>query len=420
MRLLGGTGPHLDQEERRSMMPTFDEALELVLESVEKLDAIDRPLSCCCGKALAEDVRSDIDMPPFDRSAMDGYALCGESASYSLSGEIHAGEPSGIELGPGEAAAIMTGAPLPPGADRVLMKECAILDGGRVKALEMPCAGAHICRRAEDIAKGERVLETGMDLEPHHIGIAAMAGHAVLRVIRPPRAGILTTGSEVVPPGSIPGPGQVRNANLPMLEGLVKTAGFECASVLHCADDPRDTREAFERLLAESDVVLAAGGISRGDRDCVAPSLEAAGTRFLFREVAMKPGKPLSFGMASGKPVFGLPGNPVSVLCTFEEFVLPALRKMAGFARHERLRLHGISCFDHSQKPGRHNLLRVAAIPGPSWELALPPSSGSGDLMSTNSANAIAHVNAEKTVVAPGDGLPFSLFHTAGPDLCFS
>ncbi|NLP06121.1 molybdopterin molybdotransferase MoeA [Candidatus Fermentibacteria bacterium] len=402
------------------MMPVFDKALELVLESVEKLDAMELPLSSCCGRALAEDVHSDIDMPPFDRSAMDGYALCGEAPSYLIKGGIHAGEPSGIELGPGEAASIMTGAPVPPGADRVLMKECAILEGGRLKASEMPSAGAHICRRAEDIEKGDRVLEAGIDIEPRHLGIAAMAGRAVLRVVRAVRAGILTTGSEVVPPGSIPGSGQVRNANLPMLEGLLTTAGFECSASLHSADDPRGIREAFERLLADSDVVLAAGGISLGDRDCVAPSLESVGARFLFREVAIKPGKPLSFGMAAGKPVFGLPGNPVSVLCTFEEFVLPALRKMSGFARFERLRLQGISCFDHSQKPGRHNLLRVIAMPGLCWELALPPSSGSGDLMSTNSANAIAHVSAERTGIAPGDTLSFSLFHSAGPDLSFT
>lgn len=402
------------------MMPHFDEALELVLESVEKLDTIELPLSGCCGRALAEEVLSDIDMPPFDRSAMDGYALCGECPSYRLTGGIHAGEFPGMELGHGEAVSIMTGAPVPPGADRVLTKECAILDGDRLRAMEMPGVGAHICRRAEDIEKGERVLEAGIDIEPRHLGIAAMAGRTVLRVVRPPRAGVLTTGDEVVPPGAIPGPGRVRNANLPMLEGLLKTAGFECSSALHSADDPGEILQACERLMAESDVVIAAGGISLGDRDCVAPSLEAAGTRFLFRSAAIKPGKPMSFGIAAGKPVFGLPGNPVSVLCTFEEFVLPALRKMAGFARFERLRLCGVSCFDHSQKPGRHNLLRVVAIPGSCWELTLPRSSGSGDLMSTNSANAIAHVSAERTGVAPGDTLPFSLFHTAGPDLCFT
>jgi molybdopterin molybdotransferase len=134
----------------------------------------------------------------------------------------------------------------------------------------------------------------------------------------------------------------------------------------------------------------------------------------------MKPGKPLSFGLAHEKPVFGLPGNPVSAMCCFEEFVLPAIRKMAGYRRFNRLRLRGRASFEHVQKPGRLNLLRVAAAPGGCWELHMPSTSGSGDLMSTSGTNALAQVPAEASSVAPGDDLVFSLYHTAGPDLSFS
>jgi molybdopterin molybdotransferase len=399
---------------------SFEEAVRIVLDNAGSTGTVVRPLHGCSGMALSSDVACDIDMPPFDRSAVDGFALAGAAGSWTLSGTVAAGDPWREPLEPGRAVSIMTGAPVPPGADRIVMIEHATRSGMLVECSRPPAPGENICFRAEDIRKGDRVLEAGIDLQPRHLGIAAMAGLEMLSVGRPPVVGILTTGDEVVPPGTVPGPGQVRNANMPMLEGLAASSGCSSVIAVHSSDAAGETTAAAASLIERCDIVLAAGGISMGERDCVAPSFEAAGTRFLFREVAMKPGKPLSFGLAFGKPVFGLPGNPVSVMCCFEEFVLPALRRMSGYKRFTRLRLRGRACFGHRQKQGRLNLLRVAASPGDCWNLEMPSTSGSGDLMSTSGTNALALVPARVSSVVHGEEIAFSLYHTSGPDLCWS
>ncbi len=371
---------------------------------------VEKPLHEAAGFILAEDVRCDIDMPPFDRSAMDGYALAGGFESYRLTAEIPAGAAHPDPLEPGWAAPIMTGAPLPPGADRVLMLEKAVLESGRIVTGAPAGEGDNICRQGQDIRRGSTVLTKGFLLDSKAAGLAAMAGRTALKIFRRPTLALMTTGSEVVPPSTVPGPGQVRNANLPMLMSLAFASGCGTSAYLHIPDDFEETVEGARRLLSGSDVLLAAGGISLGAHDHVAPAFEMAGTRFLFREVAMKPGKPFSFGLAGGRPVFCLPGNPVSVFCTFQEFVMPALRMMSGFPDCRRARLPGICRFSHSQRRGRTNLLRVKAfLDGEEWLLDMPSSNGSGDLMSASDTNAIAVCGRDLDGVSPGNVLPFSL-----------
>jgi molybdopterin molybdotransferase len=241
-----------------------------------------------------------------------------------------------------------------------------------------------------------------------------MAGRASLPVFVRPVLSLLTTGNEVVPHGTVPGPGQVRNSNGPLLGAMAASSGYAVREAAHARDDLELTREAALRLLSSADALVAAGGISLGAHDHVAPALESVGVRFLFREVAIKPGKPFSFGMVGGKPVFCLPGNPVSVFCTFEEFVLPALRRMSGHAAFHRVRFQGRSLFDHTQRIGRSNLLRVRAMREEGgWVLDMPVSSGSGDLMSTSASNAIAICPSDRETVKPGDMLRFSLNQTS-------
>lgn len=399
-----------DRTDSYRIMLTPEQALEAILRSLPAPSETTVELHRSSGMVLAEDIASDIDMPPFDRSAMDGYALAGEAGSYRLADEVPAGTPDPARLEAGAAAPIMTGAPVPPGADRVLMLEKSSVDGGRLVTSAVPQEGENICFRGEDMRRGQLVLPRGSLLDSKAAGVAAMAGRASLRVYRRPVLSILTTGNEVVAPGALPGPGQVRNANMPMLLSLASACGFEVARSLHAEDSLRGTTAAAGALLASSDVLIAAGGISLGAHDHVAPALEAAGTGFLFREVALKPGKPFSFGMAGDRPVFCLPGNPVSVFCTFLEFVTPALRRMSGHERCSRTRLQGICRFEHRQRRGRTNLLRVIAIRDQGqWFLDMPGTSGSGDLMSTAGTNAIAFCDMELDGVSPGGSLPFSL-----------
>lgn len=398
----------------------LEEAIDEILAAISPLPPRSMELRSAGGLVLSAGILSDIDMPPFDRSAVDGYALAGEHDGYLLTGAVATGGGDPHPLGPGEAAYINTGAPVPSGADRILMVEHSEASEGRVRALSMPAAGDNVCRRAEDVRAGDMVLPSRKALSPQDLGIAAMAGMSSLDVHPRPLVGVITTGSEVVPPGALPGPSQVRNANLPLLEGLLSSCGFTVKEAIHSDDDHGSLSSAVRRALSSSDALLIAGGISMGEMDMVAPVLGAAGVEFVFRDVAIKPGKPLAFGMMGSKPVFALPGNPVSVLCTFEELVLPGLRRLCGLRAARKARFEGTAAFRHSQKPGRANLLRVmATAEAGGWLLRMPSSSGSGDLRSTRDTNALAIVPSEAAGAASGDMLAFSFYASSIPSICF-
>ncbi len=402
-------------------MLSTEEALRLVLgyagPQVEKIV----PLTYSAGYVLAEDIHSDIDMPPFDRSAMDGFAVCGDEHTHDLIKEITAGETRRIGIEPGRAAPIMTGAPIPHGADRVVMIEDCTTRESVLYLERVPPKGANICWRAEDITAGQMVLEKGTPLAQQHLGIAAMAGRGVLKVFGRPSIGILTTGTEVVPPTWIPSPGHVRNANLPLMIAQLQLAGFTDVIPMHAADDPSSIEASISQLLETSDVLVLAGGVSKGTRDFVPSVLESLGVSIHFRQVAQKPGKPLLFGsFPSGQPVFGLPGNPLSVMVSIEEYVLPLLRMMSGFKGcHKRL-YHGLMTSEYSKKPGRLHYLRVLAYrEGDLWKLHLPDTSGSGDLMSSVNVNALAMVGANALSVMSGDILPFHFLSSTAGELSF-
>jgi molybdopterin molybdotransferase len=403
------------------MMLTPAEALAAVLDSLPSPDSVQRPALACPGYTLAEDVHSDIDMPPFDRSAVDGFALSGSAPVCSLLPEVFAGDSPGITVHPGEAAPIMTGAPVPAGADRIVMVEKSAVTGDRVTFSSLPDRGANICLQGEDIRAGQLVLPSGTLLGPHHLGIAAMAGRDVLSVYRKPVTSVMTTGSEVIPPSSRPGPGQVRNANLALMESLLARAGFPVCGQHHSPDEPDVLLEAVRDSLEETDFLLIAGGVSMGRRDYVPDVLRDAGTGFLFRSVAQKPGKPLLYGITSqGKPVFGLPGNPVSVLVCMEEYVLPALRKTAGFRSFLKREFTGTAGSQIRRKPGRTDFLRVrAGLRGGGWMLSIPATSGSGDLMSTSGVNALAVASGETPVIEEGEPLPFHFLSGSAGEMAF-
>ncbi len=375
----------------------------------------------CAGRILAEDVVSDIAMPPFDRSAMDGFAIRGICDEYRLMDEI----PAGVQPQPipseGMAAPIMTGAPVPMGADRVVMVEVTTVKNDILMINEMPGLGANICLKAEDITKGQTVLNKGILITPPETGIAAMAGRETLSVFRKPSVSVLTTGTEVIPPVHIPGPGQVRNANGVLISSFLSLAGFAPVKVFHSADDPASLKNAASQALDISDILITAGGVSMGTHDYVPSVMEGLGFDFHFRSVAQKPGKPFSFATGpAGKMMFGLPGNPVSVLVGLEMYVLATLRQFSGHTSLRRKELSGKLIHALSKKTGRLNYFRtVAKLTEEGWTLSQPATSGSGDLMSTGGTNSIAWLPADSTGAPEGAIVPFTLMFWAGGESCW-
>ncbi len=403
------------------MISTAD-ALQIVLENSGQPEVIQVPLNQAVGYVLADDVHSDIDMPPFNRSAMDGFAISGEGHRYELLEEIAAGNPDTITLKQGFAAPIMTGAPVPEGADRIVIVENSRVEESVLYLDEVPDPGANICWRGEDIKGGHMVLEHGTRLACQHLGLAASAGRGFLSVFSRPRIALVTTGTEVIPPTWIPSPGTVRNANMPLMNAQLSLGGFPVDLSIHSADDPESLKATFEQLMKCVDVLIIAGGVSKGTRDFVPSVLESLKVELHIRTVAQKPGKPLLFGNdPDGRPVFGLPGNPVSVMVSIEEYVLPLLRKRAGCKGYHKRIYHGEITFDYRKKPGRLHFLRVIAYrEGNSWKLHHPESSGSGDLMSTVNVNALALAGEDVVRLISGAILSFHFFYSTAGELSFA
>jgi molybdopterin molybdotransferase len=283
------------------------------------------------GRVLAEDVRADLDSPPFTKALMDGYAVRAADAPAKLRivREVSAGAGEAAAVGAGEAVRIFTGAPLPDGADAVVRQEDATVDGGWVTVGAVR-PGANVLPRGTEMTAGDVVLPAGMVLTPAALGLLAAVGRTAADLYPMPRVGVLATGNELVEPAAVPGPGQIRNSNGPMLAAQAARAG----AVPTTFGVGRDDRAALAALirdgLAASDVLILSGGVSVGTYDLVPDVLRELGVAVHFHQVRMKPGKPLLFGTWQDALVFGLPGNPVSSFVGFELFVRPALRTMTG------------------------------------------------------------------------------------------
>ena len=304
-----------------------------VLELVDTNPVTELPLRAALGHVLAADVATRVDQPPFDNSAMDGYAVrAADVAEVPVELDVvatsSAGHPSGVRLGPGQAARILTGAVMVDGADTVVPVEHTDRGTERVRVLQAPRPGAHVRRMGEGHRRGDVVLPAGTLLHPGHLGVAAGAGVEHLSVVRQPRVALLSTGDELVPVGATPGPGQLHESNSVVLEALLHRAGAE-VSVEHGADDAEQLRAAFARLAAAHDVVLSTGGVSMGaEFDAVRVAVADASVRVVALDI--RPAKPLAFGRIGDALFVGLPGNPVSAVVSFELFVRPALRRLAG------------------------------------------------------------------------------------------
>lgn len=386
------------------------EAQRIVLENLPAPRLAEVSLIEALGHYLAREVRADMDIPPFDRSAMDGYALRASDlaslpALLEVVGEARAGVVPEVEIGPGQAARIMTGAALPRGADSVqIVEKTEELEGGRlVRVLEAVKPGANISPRASEARAGEVVLETGRYIGAAEIAVLATFGRARLSVFARPTVALLSTGDELVEYEQAPGPGQIRNSNAPALAAQLALLGLRPDYLGIARDHLDDLRAKIERAF-ERDIAILTGGVSMGAYDLVEQVFAELGVRVYFEKVAIKPGKPAVFGRRGETVVFGLPGNPVSAYVTFEWFVKPAILKLMGSPAPEPARTTALLLADARQKPGRTALL-------PAWtefsegryRTKLLPWKGSADIIGFARANSLLIFPAERESYRAGD-----------------
>ncbi|MBC7227841.1 MAG: molybdopterin molybdotransferase MoeA [Thermoflexales bacterium] len=387
------------QDERRPVL-SVEEALERILETVRVLEPERVPILEALGRVLAEEVVADRSIPPLPNSAMDGYAVRAADVArvpvrLRVIAEAPAGRLSPVEVTPGTAVRIMTGAPIPAGADTVVPFEHTRVEQDSscewVEILRETRPGANVREAGEDVRAGQVVLSPGQVLRPQEIGMLAALGRTEVAVIRRPRVAILATGDEVVPPWETPGPGQIRDANSYTVAAQVRQYGGVPLLLGVARDEETLAREGVRRALAErADLIITSGGVSIGDFDLVKQVLAAEG-EMRFWSLNMKPGRPLAFGVVGGVPLVGLPGNPVSAMVATELFVRPALRKMQGFTQWPWPEVRARLTDPITRKDGRRHYLRVRLRETPEgWEATLTGDQGSGILSSLVQADGLA------------------------------
>ena len=339
------------------------------------------PLDAALGRVAAQDALSAVDLPPFDRSAMDGFAVRAADTApprgLVMAGELAAGDVASSALSPGSAIGITTGAALPEGADAVLRIEDATVDGSRVTPVGPVAVGTSVRYRGEDVARGAVLAAAGCSLGVQHVTALASAGVGSVLVHRRPVVHVLATGTELLELGAPPEPGRIHESNRLTLGLLAERAGAEVVMHPVVPDDAAATRAAVAAAL-DGDVLAVSGGVSVGPHDHVKPALEACGVREVFWRVRLKPGKPLWFGRVDATLVFGLPGNPLSTVACFLLFVGPALRRMQGEADAEPASVPARLTVPARPADGRTTLLTTALAHGPDGMLEATPTEGQG------------------------------------------
>jgi molybdopterin molybdotransferase len=390
---------------------SVDEALEVLLAGARPVTEVEQvPTLEAAGRVLARVQVSTMDVPPLDNSAMDGYAvrtadIKAPDTKLRVAQRIMAGSV-GAALAPGTAARIFTGAPIPAGADAIVMQEFCAADGEYVVVKKVPQRDAWVRRRASDIARGAEVLAAGTKLRPQDTGLAASVGIKSLPVCRRVRMGLFFTGDELVMPGDPLPPGRIYNSNRFTLNGLAKQFGCEVRDYGIVPDTLEATRAVLKRAAAECDVIVTSGGVSVGDADFVKPAVEAEGSLLMWK-IAMKPGRPLAFGRVGEAAFIGLPGNPVSSFVTFLVFVRPFLLKTQGVAGVMPRAIAARADFDWTEPDARREFLRVK------WNarggLDLYPTQDSAVLTSTAWADGLVD-NPPNHPIGRGDTVRLLLY----------
>jgi molybdopterin molybdotransferase len=417
-------------------MLTVDDAIERILATFRPLaDHQKVALDDALGRVLVEDVPADIDLPPFDTTAMDGYALraadvatASKDAPVALDviGHVAAGHVPNKSLERGQAYRILTGAPMPPGADSVVPYEDTDGTGfggwsgqegaaraaaeRRVRVLAALEHGENVRFKGEVQRRGEIVVRAGSVIRPGEVAVLATFGRPEVWVYRRPRVAIISTGDELVTAAERPGPGQIRDGNAPGLAAQCRQYGALPIPLPIAHDDPDAVRSALlDGVARGADLLITSGGVSMGDFDVVKHVLRSEGS-IDFWSIDLRPGKPLAFGRVRGIPILGLPGNPVSSLVTFELFVRPALLRLAGHRRLQKVELRAVALEPIKNSSGRENFMRGIVERrdspedgGPEWAVRLTGEQGSNHVTSMARANALVRVPKSQRLVSPGE-----------------
>ncbi|TBW27158.1 gephyrin-like molybdotransferase Glp [Gramella sp. KN1008] len=380
-------------------MVTIKEALQIIRDQQVDLRIENRNLGECLGYSLAKDIYAPFDIPSFDNSAMDGYALCGISLNYEIVGEVAAGNQSEVGLKKGEAVRIFTGAKVPENTTAVVMQEKTRVKGNRLSLEQEPKEGQNIRKRGGELRKDQVVFEKYFTITPAGLGLIGSLGIAEVEVFRKPVVNIITTGNELVEPGNPRGEGQIYESNSFALAAAIEKHGFQYREKKQIEDDFEKIKEGIRASLETSDVLILSGGISVGDYDFVKQALEENGVKEQFYKVFQKPGKPLYFGRKGEKYVFALPGNPASSLSCFYIYVLPMLFRLSG---SEKTGLDHFSfpiSHDFENRADRPSFLKARIQEG---KVEILNAQSSSMIQSMALGNTLAFIDAE-TKLAQGD-----------------
>lgn len=394
---------------------SVDESVALIADRIAPVAEEETvALARADGRILAKPVIAPIDLPPFDNSAVDGYAVrhaslaAGQESVLALEGRIAAGSATISPLKPGTAARIFTGAPMPHGADTVYMQEDVRLEAGRVV---LPAGLPHGANRriaGEDVKRGTPVLKAGRRLVPQDVALLAAVGIARVAVRRPVKAAVLSTGDEIVSPGEPLRPGAIYDSNRFLIAALLRRLGVDVTDFGIVPDERERVRQAICEAAAAHDVILSSGGVSTGEEDHVKAAVESAGS-LVFWRLAIKPGRPVAMGVVGDKPFIGLPGNPVAVFVTFAHVVRPLVTRLGG-GEVERINAIPVrAAFSYKKKEGRREYVRVSLAAGADGlpEAHKHPREGAGVITSLTETDGLAELAEHVTRVQPGDLVGF-------------
>ena len=380
-------------------MVTIEQAHKIIEGQVFDLSTENRNLSDSLGYSLSENIVSPLDMPSFDNSAMDGYALCGIAQEYKIIGEIAAGDKTALELKKGEAVRIFTGAKVPGNTSAVMMQEKTKVAENTLYLDQLPKEGQSIRRKGEEFQEGQLVLEKGYTITPAGIGLIGGLGMDKVPVYKKPIIHLITTGNELVSPGKPKNEGQIYESNSFAIAAAAENFGFACEQKKQVSDNFEKIKSEISQSLEVSDVLILSGGISVGDYDFVKQALEENGVEELFYKIFQKPGKPLYFGRKDNKFVFALPGNPASSLSCFYVYVLPFLQRFSGSENQGLKRIQFPISHDFQNKGDRPQFLKAKVESG---QAEILDGQSSSMIRSMALGNALVFLEAE-TSVSKGD-----------------